>query len=173
VKYGADLPTAGFRWEIDHRLLTCYYPHPVRTLEGPSAPEIFVTNLEETIKGLKYDAGGLIPAVIVDEKSKAVLMVAYMNQASLLETIKTGKTRFWSRSRQEYWMKGQESGHTQDVRAVYTDCDKDTLVIEVVQHGAACHDGYFSCFYRRLNDSGQWEVIAKPLFDPKAVYKTK
>jgi phosphoribosyl-AMP cyclohydrolase len=130
-----------------------------------------VGELERTIRELKYDAAGLIPAVIVDAESKAVLMVAYMNERSLLETIRTGKTHFWSRSRGKYWMKGEESGHTQDVRAVCTDCDKDTLVIEVVQHGAACHDGYFSCFYRRLNDAGEWEVVGKPLFDPKKVYK--
>lgn len=128
--------------------------------------------LEKTIKALKYDANGLIPAVIIDKDSKAVLMVAYMNESSLLATIQTGKTHFWSRSRQKYWMKGESSGHTQEVHAVYTDCDVDTLVIEVTQKGAACHDGYYSCFYRRLNQqTGQWEIIDKPLFDPKDVYK--
>ena len=128
--------------------------------------------LEKTIKALKYDANGLIPAVIIDKDSKAVLMVAYMNESSLLATIQTGKTHFWSRSRQKYWMKGESSGHTQEVHAVYTDCDVDTLVIEVTQKGAACHDGYYSCFYRRLNqETGQWEIIDKPLFDPQDVYK--
>ena len=128
--------------------------------------------LEKTIKALKYDANGLIPAVIIDKDSKAVLMVAYMNESSLLATIQTGKTHFWSRSRQKYWMKGESYGHTQEVHAVYTDCDVDTLVIEVTQKGAACHDGYYSCFYRRLNQqTGQWEIIDKPLFDPKDVYK--
>jgi len=131
-----------------------------------------VSMLEKTIKALKYDANGLIPAVIIDKDSKAVLMVAYMNESSLLATIQTGKTHFWSRSRQKYWMKGESSGHTQEVHAVYTDCDVDTLVIEVTQKGAACHDGYYSCFYRRLNQqTGQWEIIDKPLFDPKDVYK--
>jgi phosphoribosyl-AMP cyclohydrolase len=132
-----------------------------------------LTKLEETIKGLKYDDAGLIPAVIVDAQSKAVLMVAYMNETSLLETIRTGKTHFWSRSRRKYWMKGESSGHTQDVQGVYTDCDKDTVVVEVVQHGAACHNGYFSCFYRRLSPAGEWETIAQPLFDPKKVYKSR
>lgn len=130
-----------------------------------------MSTLEESIKGLKYDAAGLIPAVIVDANTKVVLMVAYMNEASLLDTIKTGKTHFWSRSRQKYWMKGESSGHTQDVQAIYTDCDKDTIVIEAIQHGAACHDGYYSCFYRKLNPAGEWDIIAKPLFDPKQVYK--
>jgi len=130
-----------------------------------------VSTLDETIKGLKYDAAGLIPAVIVDAETKQVLMVAYMNEASLLDTIHTGKTHFWSRSRQKYWMKGESSGHTQDVRAIYTDCDQDTLVIEVVQHGAACHEGYYSCFFRKLNEAGEWDVVAEKLFDPNEVYK--
>ena len=129
-----------------------------------------MSKLDETIQGLKYDAHGLIPAVIVDARTKAVLMVAYMNDTALRQTIETGKTHFWSRSRQKYWMKGESSGHTQDVRAVYTDCDRDTVLIEVVQHGAACHDGYFSCFYRRLNDAGGWDVVAEKLFDPDKVY---
>lgn len=130
-----------------------------------------MSTLEDSIKTLKYDAAGLIPAVIVDAQTKGVLMVAYMNAASLLDTIKTGKTHFWSRSRQKYWMKGESSGHTQAVKAIYTDCDMDTVVIEVDQSGAACHDGYYSCFYRRLNQAGQWEVVAEPLFDPAKVYK--
>ena len=127
--------------------------------------------LEETIKTLKYDANGLIPAIIVDVQTKEVLMMAYMNAQSLARTVETGKTHFWSRSRGRYWMKGEESGHTQDVRGIYTDCDADTLVIEVVQHGAACHDGYRSCFYRRLDESGRWQVVAQKVFDPKSVYK--
>ena len=132
-----------------------------------------MSKLEETVKGLKYDASGLIPAVIVDAGTKQVLMVAYMNEASLLDTVRTGKTHFWSRSRQKYWMKGESSGHTQEVRAIYTDCDKDTLVIEAVQHGAACHEGYLSCFFRKLDEAGEWQVIADKLFDPNEVYKKK
>ena len=127
--------------------------------------------LEETLKDLKYDANGLLPAVVVDADSRQVLMVAYMNRNALLETVRTGKTHFWSRSRRKYWMKGESSGHTQDVRAVYTDCDKDTVLVEVTQHGAACHEGYFSCFYRRLNDAGEWDVVAEKVFDPDEVYK--
>jgi phosphoribosyl-AMP cyclohydrolase len=129
--------------------------------------------LEESIQGLKYDDAGLIPAVCVDAETQQVLMVAYMNETSLLETVRTGRTHFWSRSRQKYWMKGESSGHTQDVRAVYADCDMDTVVLEVVQHGAACHEGYYSCFYRRLNDAGEWEVVAEKVFDPDTVYKDK
>ncbi len=126
--------------------------------------------LDQTIADLKFTADGLIPAVCVDAETKQVLMVAYMNDASLRDTVRTGKTHFWSRSRQTYWMKGESSGHTQEVRAIYTDCDLDTLVIEVVQHGAACHKGYRSCFYRRLDETGRWEITAEKVFDPDAVY---
>ena len=127
--------------------------------------------MEQAVAGLKYDAAGLIPAVIVDAKTRQVLMVAYMNDQALLSTIRTGKTHFWSRSRKKYWMKGEESGHVQQVQAIYTDCDQDTIVVEVEQTGAACHDGYFSCFYRRLGAEGDWQVIGEKLFDPKSVYK--
>ncbi len=130
-----------------------------------------MSKLEETIKNLKYDAHGLIPAVCLDEKTRQVLMMAYMNEASLLDTVKTGKTHFWSRSRKKYWMKGESSGHTQDVKAIYTDCDMDTIVIEVAQHGAACHKGYYSCFYRKLNEAGDWDVVGEKIFDPDDVYK--
>ena len=130
-----------------------------------------MSEIDETIAALKYDDNGLIPAVIVDADSKAVLMMAWMNAESLKTTVETGKTHFWSRSRRKYWMKGESSGHTQDVRAVYTDCDADTLVVEVIQHGAACHEGYRSCFYRRLGPGGGWEVIAEKVFDPDEVYK--
>ncbi len=128
---------------------------------------------EETISTLKFGDAGLMPAVIVDAENKGVLMVAYMNAESLRRTIETGRTHFWSRSRGKYWMKGESSGHTQEVRAIYTDCDADTLLIEVIQHGAACHEGYRSCFYRKLNDAGLWEITAEKVFDPDAVYKEK
>ena len=129
--------------------------------------------LEETIAGLKYDGDGLIPAVCIDHKTGQVLMVAYMNKGSILDTVRTGKTHFWSRSRQKYWMKGETSGHTQEVQAIHTDCDRDTLLIEVIQNGAACHEGYYSCFYRKLNDDGEWDIAGEKLFDPDEVYKKK
>jgi phosphoribosyl-AMP cyclohydrolase len=107
----------------------------------------------------------------VDHETGQVLMVAYMNKDSVLDTVKTGKTHFWSRSRQKYWMKGESSGHTQEVVDIYTDCDKDTLVIKVKQNGAACHEGYYSCFYRHLTDEGDWAVEGEKLFNPDDVYK--
>ena len=130
-----------------------------------------MSRLDETIAALKFDGGGLIPAVIVDAESRDVLMMAWMNAQSLKKTVETGRTHFWSRSRRKSWMKGESSGHTQDVRAVYVDCDADTLVIEVIQHGAACHEGFRSCFYRRLGRDGEWQVVAEKVFDPDEVYK--
>ncbi len=100
---------------------------------------------------LKYDANGLIPAIIQDVNNGDVLMMAYMNETSLKTTIETGFTHFWSRSRQKYWKKGETSGHVQEVREILYDCDADTLLIKVIQHGAgACHTGERTCFYRKI-----------------------
>lgn len=100
---------------------------------------------------MKYDADGLIPAVIQDAENGEVLMVAYMNRESLVETLETGKTWFWSRSRKKYWMKGESSGHTQDVQEIRYDCDADCLLVKVIQNGpGACHTNERSCFYRQL-----------------------
>jgi phosphoribosyl-AMP cyclohydrolase len=120
---------------------------------------------------LKYDDNGLIAAVIQDDENGDVLMVAYMNKDSLASTVETGKTHFWSRSRKKYWLKGESSGHTQEVCSIRTDCDKDCLLIRVKQNVAACHEGYRSCFYRKL-ENGQWVITAEKLFDESDVYKT-
>ena len=128
---------------------------------------------QETLDGLKFDAHGLMPAVVVDAETNEVLMVAYMNKDSLADTVKTGKTHFWSRSRQQYWMKGESSGNTQEVQDIYIDCDVDTIVVKVKPNGAACHKGYRSCFYRKLNDAGEFEVIDTPMFNPEDVYGKK
>ena len=99
---------------------------------------------------LKYDANGLIPAIVQDFKNNEVLMMAYMNIDSLRETLKVGKTCFWSRSRKSYWVKGETSGHFQFVKEISYDCDCDTLLIKVEQVGAACHTNKRSCFYRKI-----------------------
>lgn len=100
---------------------------------------------------LKFDEKGLIPAIIQDEATKDILMVAYMNKESLQKTLETGKTHFWSRSRQRFWLKGETSGHYQLVKEIWYDCDEDTLLIKVEQIGdVACHTGERSCFYRKL-----------------------
>lgn len=103
------------------------------------------------IADMKYDENGLIPAVIQQERTGEVLMVAYMNAESLEKTIETGYTWFWSRSRRKYWQKGESSGHVQAVREIRYDCDADTLLVTVDQAGpGACHTGEHSCFYRTL-----------------------
>lgn len=102
------------------------------------------------ISDLKFDEKGLIPAVIQDYKTKEVLMVAYMNRESIRRTIKIGRTCFWSRSRGEYWVKGETSGHFQFVKNIYYDCDMDCLLIKVRQAGVACHTQNYSCFYRKI-----------------------
>src|SRR5438105_11805341 len=104
---------------------------------------------------LKFDANGLIPAIIQEAATRRVLMMAWMNRASLEKTIATGKTHFWSRSRQKFWMKGESSGHTQTVKDVAFDCDGDTVLIQVEQIGAACHEGYQSCLFRSAQDGGR------------------
>ena len=101
---------------------------------------------------LKYDAAGLIPAIIQDEKTGSVLMLAYMNQESLARTVASGETWFWSRSRQEYWHKGATSGNVQKVREIYYDCDADALLVRVEQIGVACHEGDYSCFHYKLTN---------------------
>jgi len=103
-----------------------------------------------TLDKLRFGPDGLIPAIIQDAASKKVLMMAFMNKASLKKTIRTGKTCFWSRSRREFWIKGMTSGHFQYVKGIFYDCDCDTLLIKVRQVGAACHTLRKSCFYRRI-----------------------
>lgn len=100
---------------------------------------------------LKYDEKGLIPAIVQDMDSGDVLMMAYMNELSLKMTLDTGFTHFWSRSRQKFWKKGETSGCVQEVREICYDCDSDTLLIKVKQHGSgACHTGNRTCFYRKI-----------------------
>ncbi len=104
------------------------------------------------IPDLKYDEKGLIPAIIQDVENGDVLMMAYMNRRSLEMTIETKYTHFWSRSRQKYWKKGETSGNVQEVKEIFYDCDKDTLLIKVIQHGSiACHTGNRTCFFRRIS----------------------
>jgi len=124
------------------------------------------------IDGLKFNDDGLIPAIIQEEGTGRVLMMAWMNADSIRDTIETGKTHFWSRSRQKYWMKGESSGNTQQVKDVAYDCDGDTLLIQVEQIGAACHEGYKSCFFRSVKD-GEGEVTEERLMDPEELYGKK
>lgn len=102
------------------------------------------------LKSLKFNRQGLIPAIIQDDKTGEILMLAYMNQESLKRTLKLGKTCFWSRSRKVYWIKGETSGNFQFVKSIAYDCDMDALLIKVRQVGVACHTGNRSCFYRKI-----------------------
>jgi len=109
---------------------------------------------------LRFDSKGLIPAIVQDYKNKQVLMVAYMNRRALVKTLDTGKAHYWSRSRKKLWMKGETSGHIQKVKEIAIDCDSDSILLKVDQRVAACHEGYRSCFFRKLK-GGKLVVSAR------------
>ncbi len=114
---------------------------------------------------------GLVPAIVQDAETKEVLMMAYMNRESWEATLKTGKATYWSRSRQRLWLKGESSGNVQIVKAIFIDCDEDTILLQVKQIGeAACHTGYRSCFYRKL-EGDTFVIIGEKIFNPEDVYK--
>jgi phosphoribosyl-AMP cyclohydrolase len=115
--------------------------------------------------------GGLIPAVVQDYKTGEVLMLAFMNQAAWEATLATGKATYYSRTRQELWIKGKTSGNMQIIKEIRIDCDDDTVVLKVDQvGGAACHTGHKSCFYKKVDD-GSVRIVGKPIFNPEEVYK--
>jgi phosphoribosyl-AMP cyclohydrolase len=116
-------------------------------------------------------SGGLVPAIAQDHKTGDVLMMAYMNRESFEETVRTGRAVYYSRSRNKLWRKGEESGNVQEVKEIFLDCDNDTILLKVHQIGdAACHEGYKSCFFRRL-ENNELKTIGERVFDPKQVYK--
>lgn len=119
---------------------------------------------------VRFDARGLVPAIVQDARSREVLMMAYMNREALLKTLKTQKTHFYSRSRRRIWLKGESSGHFQQVVRVLLDCDGDALLVLAHQRGGACHAGYRSCFFRTWRNGKAWKVTGKKLFNPKKVY---
>lgn len=129
--------------------------------------------MKKLLEKLKFDEKGLISTIIQDVESGEVLMFAYMNEEALRLTIATGKTHFWSRSRNKLWQKGEESGNYQEVCEVFLDCDADTLLLKVRQRGGACHMGYRSCFYRKLLKKGKLKITGKKVFEPKKVYGPK
>jgi phosphoribosyl-AMP cyclohydrolase len=115
--------------------------------------------------------GGLIPTIVQDFDTGDVLMLAFMNEEAWQETMKTGIATYWSRTRQELWVKGKTSGHVQLVKEIRIDCDDDTVLLKVDQiGGAACHTGYRSCFFKKVED-GSVRITGKKIFDPKEVYK--
>jgi len=116
-------------------------------------------------------SGGLVPAIAQDHATGQVLMLAWMNREAFDETVRTGRACYWSRSRSKLWRKGEESGHVQEVKEICIDCDADTILLKVHQiGGAACHEGYASCFFRKL-ENGELVTVGERLFDPKQVYR--
>ena len=125
---------------------------------------------DSAIPGPDFSRGdGLLPAIAQDAQTGEVLMLAWMNQQAWQETLRTGCAVYWSRSRNRLWRKGEESGHVQQVHSLYVDCDADTILLKVTQHGAACHEGYHSCFFRQATLEGL-QVIAQRVVDPGEVY---
>ena len=123
------------------------------------------------LDALHFNDDGLIPAIAQDAATGAVLMMAWMNRESLEQTVKTGNAVYWSRSRQRLWRKGEESGHEQQVQSLRTDCDGDTILLQVDQKGGiACHTGRASCFFYALSDE-RWAAVEPVLRDPKEMYR--
>jgi phosphoribosyl-AMP cyclohydrolase len=116
--------------------------------------------------------GGLLPAIAQDARTGEVLMLAWMNREAFDETLATGRAVYYSRSRQRLWRKGEESGHMQKLIDIRVDCDADAILLRVEQLGAACHEGYSSCFFRSVAQDGSTAVVLERLVDPAAVYKT-
>lgn len=115
----------------------------------------------------------LIIAVAQDYITSQVLMVAFMNREALEKTLDTGIAHYWSTSRKELWLKGGSSGHTQEVKEVLTDCDEDAILLKVKQNGGACHEGYYSCFFRKIQEDKSLKPITERIFDPENVYGEK
>jgi phosphoribosyl-AMP cyclohydrolase len=128
---------------------------------------------ESAQNGPDFSKSELLPVIAQDDATGDVLMLAYMNKTAWEETLQTGRVCYYSRSRNKLWRKGEESGNVQEVKGIYYDCDADTLLIRVNQiGGAACHEGYRSCFFRKIDPkNGNVQVIGERVFDPKTVYK--
>jgi len=119
---------------------------------------------------MKFDDKGLLTAIVQDWKTGEVLMCAFMNKEALARTMEQKLAHFYSRSRQKLWCKGETSGHTQEVKKLYIDCDADAVLVKVKQNGGACHMGYRSCFYRKVEGDGSLTVTGEKVFDPDKVY---
>ena len=127
--------------------------------------------MDVQLGSLKYDSNGMVPIVVQDHKNGEILMLAWANREALEKTVATGKVHTYSRSRGRLALKGESSGHFQNVKEILTDCDKDAVVIRAEQVVAACHEGYRSCFYRKYTPgASDWKVIAEKAFDPEKVY---
>jgi len=125
----------------------------------------------DLLERVSFNKEGLLPVIVQDINRGEVLMMAWMDREALKKTITSGKAHFWSRSRKKLWLKGESSGHYQLVREMWIDCDEDTLLIKVEQIKAACHKGYKSCFFRKINKEGKLELIGEKVFEPGKVYE--
>ncbi|MXS84473.1 phosphoribosyl-AMP cyclohydrolase [Nitrosomonas sp. HPC101] len=125
---------------------------------------------DEWLDTINWSADGLVPVIVQDENSGKILMVAWMNREALKRTAETGEAVYWSRSRKKLWHKGEESGHTQAIKAIHLDCDEDVLLLSVEQKGGiACHTGRQSCFFRQLKNK-EWVVTESVIKDPSQIY---
>lgn len=129
-----------------------------------------MSDLNSILSSLKFDEKGLIPAIIQDAENGEILMFAFMNREAVEKTLTSGLATFYSRSRNKLWVKGESSGHTQEVREVYFDCDNDCLLVKIKQNVAACHTGYRSCFFNKIED-GKVITVGQKMFEEKEVYK--
>lgn len=120
---------------------------------------------------VKFNEQGLVPAIVQDVDSGEVLMVGWMNQAALQQTLQTKKATFYSRSRNKMWVKGESSGHVQEVVEARVDCDQDVVLLKCKSHGPCCHVGYRSCFYRAADAEGNLTTVEEKVFDPESVYR--
>lgn len=125
------------------------------------------------LASLKWTSDDLIPAIVQDVETDEVLMMAWMDREAIVRTLVTGQTHYYSRSRRSWWHKGETSGHVQQVESILVDCDADVLLIRARQVGGACHEGYHSCFFRRVDAEGRLEVVAEPVFEAEQVYGPK
>ncbi len=137
-------------------------------VQSETEPEIQLADLQPD-----FDKGkGLLPVITQEYGTNEVLMLAYMNKESFEETLKSGRATYFSRSREKLWKKGETSGNMQHIKEIRIDCDNDTILIKVEQKGgAACHLGYKSCFFRKIDNNGALKIIEQRVFDPKEVYK--
>ena len=128
--------------------------------------------LQDIINQLDFSKieGDLIPIIVQDHISNEILMLAFTNKIAIQKTLETGYAHYYSRSRKQIWKKGQTSGHVQKIKEIITDCDNDSILIKIHQTGAACHKGYYSCFYKELKD-GEFVVKGNKIFNPEEVYK--
>ena len=125
--------------------------------------------VKEILSAIKFDVKGLVPAIVQDNDTGEVLMLAYMNQEAVRKTLETGKVHFWSRSRGKLWLKGETSGNFIYLKELWIDCDGDALLVKSTPVSGVCHTGYYSCFYRK-NEEGGWKIKGERIFNPEEVY---